>query len=736
LHHRTANSDWNDSKEVPVRSFLSVFCIVLMGVLLAVQARAQDSLNMRVAARLQADWGNVNHLVTVGHYAYAATATRGLQVADIESPSAPVLLGGDSSENFHHLCVVGDRLYATVGNSVDVAELRIFSLANPAAPVILGRVALPQGPGCVAVAGNYAYIARMSHMITVVYVQDPAEPVCVASVGTYGLAATGIAIEGNRLYIAATYLAILDITIPAWPVPLNYFVIGEPWVLDIAVRNGLVYTVDDWEGLKVWNTNDAQNPLLVGAYETQIMRYDAFGTLALLPDDRLVISNGQALEFVGVSDPARPALLATRADPSGCVVTSGNQLVTTSPAISLALYDIAGLPSILPAGSAAYLQPLQSAVVSDSRIYALDGQWLWCLDATTPAPFTRLGRIATSPTAYASNICVLGNIVYLKKPDSDQLQIVDATDPAAMTTLAWYSWSGQFIVGYGNCLYGEQAGDLVVLDVSNPALPVQATVMEDCGSWAMTVAGGRLYVNPYNQGLKVYDLSVPTNPQLIGQYNPGDISLGDVHGTRAYLPYQVGDFWTGVRVVDFADPADPQVVGQWETNGYNQLHVSPNCRRLYSVVGDTLKVESVSDSFPYPEIAHYVVSGTGYSRIQAVTDDYCYIVKNGILRQLEITAPDAVAEITPAVPTAMTLDAYPNPFNATTQIQFTLPTAGQVTLIVYDLLGREVAILERGVLTAGTHVSTFDGSGLASGLYILRLEAGSHTSCAKIALLK
>jgi Secretion system C-terminal sorting domain len=64
---------------------------------------------------------------------------------------------------------------------------------------------------------------------------------------------------------------------------------------------------------------------------------------------------------------------------------------------------------------------------------------------------------------------------------------------------------------------------------------------------------------------------------------------------------------------------------------------------------------------------------------------------------------------------------YPNPFNPSTTIRFGLPTAGNVSLIVYDVLGREVTTLVKGTLDAGYHTATWNASSVASGVYFARL---------------
>jgi parallel beta-helix repeat protein len=67
------------------------------------------------------------------------------------------------------------------------------------------------------------------------------------------------------------------------------------------------------------------------------------------------------------------------------------------------------------------------------------------------------------------------------------------------------------------------------------------------------------------------------------------------------------------------------------------------------------------------------------------------------------------------------LGNYPNPFNPSTTIRFGLPTAGNVSLIVYDVLGREVTTLVRGTLDAGYHTATWNALSVASGVYFARL---------------
>lgn len=106
--------------------------------------------------------------------------------------------------------------------------------------------------------------------------------------------------------------------------------------------------------------------------------------------------------------------------------------------------------------------------------------------------------------------------------------------------------------------------------------------------------------------------------------------------------------------------------------------------------------------------------------------------------RLVITQGTAVSTEEPnTLPTEVTLEQnFPNPFNPTTNIRFTLPEAGDVRLQVFDLLGREVSTLINSRQSAGRYTVQFNASRLASGVYIYRLQAGGTVLTRKLTLIK
>jgi hypothetical protein len=79
---------------------------------------------------------------------------------------------------------------------------------------------------------------------------------------------------------------------------------------------------------------------------------------------------------------------------------------------------------------------------------------------------------------------------------------------------------------------------------------------------------------------------------------------------------------------------------------------------------------------------------------------------------------------------------YPNPFNPVTKIRFSLPKSDFVSIKVFDILGRELAVISHQKLEAGVYELPFDGSNLSSGVYFYRMETGAFTDVRKMVLVK
>lgn len=191
---------------------------------------------------------------------------------------------------------------------------------------------------------------------------------------------------------------------------------------------------------------------------------------------------------------------------------------------------------------------------------------------------------------------------------------------------------------------------------------------------------------------------------------------------------------------------------QFLTKGYS---VTYNYLKL---MGQFVKdsVISVSETVSVPagifnnciEIEEYDTDSTGAN----VRDEYYYYAYGiGLVKDVVTKAHDGPYsyELTAFGTTGVNNSAlnqtpgnfllyqnYPNPFNPSTVISYQVPNYGKVSLKVFDLLGREVALLVNEVKSAGNYEATFNAANLPSGIYFYRLQSGSYNATKKLVLLK
>jgi photosystem II stability/assembly factor-like uncharacterized protein len=147
--------------------------------------------------------------------------------------------------------------------------------------------------------------------------------------------------------------------------------------------------------------------------------------------------------------------------------------------------------------------------------------------------------------------------------------------------------------------------------------------------------------------------------------------------------------------------------------------VSFNDGQSWEVLGEGLPVVSVYDMKIHPT-ANYLAAGThGRS-----------------MYKLDLNTLVNVEDDSPLATEFNLAQNYPNPFNPTTKINYRLTGAGVVELKVYDITGKEVAVLVNEFQSPGAYYVDFNGSDLASGVYIYRLKTGGSISSKKMMLVK
>ncbi|MEW5980258.1 MAG: T9SS type A sorting domain-containing protein [Acidobacteriota bacterium] len=189
------------------------------------------------------------------------------------------------------------------------------------------------------------------------------------------------------------------------------------------------------------------------------------------------------------------------------------------------------------------------------------------------------------------------------------------------------------------------------------------------------------------------------------------------------------------------------VFGAFETL-FNSLLAPPNTVAgsigTYDFVIEQAVFQNIRQVRHYGSLtqrAYELASGIGIIHIREYVGPmqlpYIHILTdakiNGTVYHL-VTTIDRAFEQLPHV--AELYQNYPNPFNPLTQIDFLVRERELVELRVYDMIGREIALLKSETMDPGLYSVTFDGSGLSTGVYHCRLNTGSSTFTKKMILIK
>jgi hypothetical protein len=109
---------------------------------------------------------------------------------------------------------------------------------------------------------------------------------------------------------------------------------------------------------------------------------------------------------------------------------------------------------------------------------------------------------------------------------------------------------------------------------------------------------------------------------------------------------------------------------------------------------------------------------------------------NGVYSSYITEIPSSLEEIIHLPASLLLYPAYPNPFNATTTIKYSIPYRGWVKLQVYNMLGEKVMTLIDNNILAGEHELQWTAADLASGTYIIKMRFENHTKTQKVMLVK
>ncbi|NMC43630.1 MAG: T9SS type A sorting domain-containing protein, partial [candidate division Zixibacteria bacterium] len=486
----------------------------------------------------------------------------------------------------------------------------------------------------------------------------------------------------------------------------------------VDVQDTVAMAAAGTEGVYLFSVADPTQPRVIGTYLTddwfvRVRMVDTLAYLSVTYYQELMKSAGKTqanqwpgdIRILNVADPSAPTMVGMyplAAPVTGLVASDGLLAALNRESIGPDVVLVDDSDRFQPVVRGNYSTPGSGSAGQfvDSLLYLVAGSpGIDIINVVDPDTPVLLGTISvTNPR----DVAVRDTLVYAV--GETEFVISDASDPTAPRDLARRSipYIGTSIAMYKNYAVisdGSSTSYLDIYDIVDPENPAfVGRYSNSAPLGALTIINNAAVWSCFTYGIAVVDLSDPTNPHAVCYFQL-DGSPAGVCSIGPYAIVACND--PGFVVIDVSIPETPVLVGSCETPGYGK-RVAADSEYIY-----------VADHRSLIIFQHHLFSN-------AVSNDEPSTLPGQLrLRQ-----------------------NYPNPFNPTTTIEYDLPRQENVTLTIYDILGRKVkTLLDNRRQHAGRHWVIWDGRDdrgrvAASGIYFYRLTAGPFSESRKMMLVK
>jgi hypothetical protein len=478
--------------------------------------------------------GTFNAVCGQGNTVYVNEG-RKLIIFDVTDPGNPITLAvtDELTGNIDHLFYSEGIVYAIT----KISSLWMIDVSVPTDPQIIGDYQSPWNITGVFISNKIAYLTYLiiginfdQSGLATVDVHDPADPNLLDTIEfpVQGpmIYTTNPYVSGNYAYIAGLNAGfwIVDVSEPGNLESMIVKFVGNIVIsLVIQNRSGIetAYIGTGSDGLFIYDVSNPQVPQSMGA-----INFNGWSNDISVAGDVAYIAGGDTgLTLINIHDSNNPSVLSNY----------------DFPELSIGLYVNNNIVSL----------------VNDSGGFEL-------LNVTNPANIFE--TFTFSPPTYSIQTFVSGNLGLIA--DDQALYIYDAENPRSLKYISKYRIKNlsSVIAQDGIAYLGNSAGDLIVLDIKNPAQPTLLVIKELAitetpgGISDVAIYDGYLFLANGEAGLRIFDLTDPKNPEEKLVYNPeswNSIIKMDFADNYLYL----SDWSFGIRVVDCTDPLQPYEIG-------------------------------------------------------------------------------------------------------------------------------------------------------------------------------
>lgn len=516
---------------------------------------------------------------------YIADGQAGLEIWDISNPGSPNKLGFCDTPNYAHGIYVQD-IFTFVA---DFRSLRIIDVSTPTNPREIGYCDITGYPLNVYVLGSYAYIATAFYGgLVIVDISSPTNPQVVGSFGTTETF-HDVYVSGTYAYVSnpgeedSVSLLVIDISDPTNPFEVSRLMLGEGIYGDCELSICDSFAYFSQEPFQIINIADPYNPYMVGVCSES-------GNSVHISGNHAYVASYPGL-IIDISIPSDPHVV-------GCydIPYSVNDVHVSVPYAYLVdshkglyIIDITSPTNPFEVGkcqingSAESIFKIGDNAYIPYKISSYDSMHLAVIDVTDPSNPQHIGNCqADYPNrGGAHGIYVLGQYAYITIRNywtggQGGLWIVDVSDPSNPQGVGYFEDPQEDHKSFGvyvvDTLAYLAATDFYIINVSDPSNPHQLGYCPTlCEAYDVHVVGSYAYVTDgwagSNVGLRVIDVSNPTDPQMIGSCYVNYVKAISIFSNYAFIA--TGE---GLKVIDVSLPSNPQEVGYYTATSTNGIY--------------------------------------------------------------------------------------------------------------------------------------------------------------------
>lgn len=388
-------------------------------------------------------------------------------------------------------------------------------------------------------------------------------------------------------------------------------------------------------------------------------------------------------------------------------------------------------------------------IVGDYAYLASLSAGLEILDLSDSEYPVRIGHYGFGEGVF--NVSVQGNIACLSSSNIEFIDITDPYDPTWITSfspdhaaLRDISYNDSLLV-IAHCEEGAS-----IYDISNLYYPILLSSIENCGYCGRT--NKILLKSPYcylgcnwldmgADATQIINLTNPSEPIIEYEWTHGVYGDFEIIDTIGYYGMSSGPTWS-YRTYNLSNPVLPVQIGEfYQYVGFDTWMSDLSVKGSYSFMLETGYGRSSIFTFDLSDLSapqflgYYSLDFRASCLDISIDGNYIFATGDSIFMILS-PIPTSIDEYTTNPEEVKLSFCYPNPFNASTTISFTIDKPSQVKISIYDMAGRLVETLADEIYQAGNHSIEWQAEGLASGIYFARLETTGMTHGRKLVLLK